>query len=353
MPKIKLKSTRIQDINFFDVVYSLIDLKICDNIDELFTVDEYIPVFPGPIAITVQAKLKIYLHSDVNLRCIILVPLEGTNTVENFLINYKLINYFNNNQLSIISSGDFSTDKSFANIDYFLPLVNDNYNIKIAINQFENIFVPEIKPYKFLYLNKLPRVHRQRLIKLLDKKNLLDNALWSDLSNKKQLPLTYDDYFNGMISSITINNTTHDISWPDGKLFPQLYIDTYFSVITETNFELPYNYCTEKIYKPILMGHPFIAVANYKFYQHLNDRGYKTFNGLIDESFDLIENNDDRLLAIANSIEQLCLTNLDDFLIKAKPICEHNRLNFFREYGEHSKNNYNTLSKFFEKLCLK
>jgi len=352
MPKIKLKSIACQDINFLDIVYSIMDLRICEDVDELFIENDCIPVIQSHdlYTDTILEKLKIYLQNNINLRCIVLDLKEGTNTTNFHFLG--LDRYFNNNQISIISSGNFSNDKSFANIDSYLYCTGDIYNTTVAVNHFDDIFIPRIKPYKFLFLNKNERPHRRRLIDLLNEKKLLDNALWSDLTNDIRLPQTYDDCFNGRVTSYDINNTHFDIGhWPDGRLFPQLYIDTYFSIITETNFEFPYSFCTEKIYKPILMGHPFIAVTSYKFYQHLKDRGYKTFDGLIDESFDLIENNDDRLLAIVNSIEQLCLTNLDDFLIKAKPICEHNRLNFFREYGMVTLNNYNTLAKFFKTLC--
>jgi hypothetical protein len=351
MPKIKLKSIDIQDIKFFDLVYSIIDLRICKDVDELFIVDEYIPVVNQYMLISTPAtleKLKIYLQSNTDLRCIVLYLLEGI--VIRQLTDLGLIEYFDNNQLSMISSANYHSDRSFANIDYFLSLVNNTYNNTQSLNHFDKIFVPRNKPYKFLFLNKRSKYHRQELIKLLNEKNLLEDALWTDLSSNIKLPPNQDDYYNGVLSTISIANTSHDISWPDRVLFPNLYIDTYFSVITETNFRVPYSYCTEKIYKCLLMGHPFVVVTNYKFYQHLKDRGYKTFDGLIDESFDLIEENAERLLAIANAIEKLCLSDLDDFLIKAKPICEHNRLNFLRECGMHSLNNYNTLSNFFKTL---
>jgi hypothetical protein len=48
------------------------------------------------------------------------------------------------------------------------------------------------------------------------------------------------------------------------------YIDTYFSVVTETIFDYPYTFRTEKIWKPMIMGHPFVAAANRGYYRDLH-----------------------------------------------------------------------------------
>jgi hypothetical protein len=55
--------------------------------------------------------------------------------------------------------------------------------------------------------------------------------------------------------------------------------------------------------------------------------GYKTFDGLIDESYDNETDDNKRMLMIVNEVERLCSLNqveLETFLIEAKKIVDHN-----------------------------
>ena len=48
-------------------------------------------------------------------------------------------------------------------------------------------------------------------------------------------------------------------------------------------------FISEKTWKPIMVGHPFIMVGNKNNLKFLKDLGYKTFDKWIDESYDDIE----------------------------------------------------------------
>ena len=346
MPKIKLHTVQaMQDASYFDIIYDQVELIYHDYAD-IFNYE--LIVLNRKHLVTQSQLCKQYLDKSIKNRIILLDILEGTNTTIRMLSRYNLIDYFLvTKQIMVVSSGDFDKNTIFSNIDYFKYMVCGEYNTTISLNQFDNIHTYN-KPYSFLFLNKNPRSHRKLIITKLQERNLLENSLWTDLSRGIKLSHVVDDYFNGNVKNVFLNSTKHDLHWPDGVIFPDLYIKTYFSIVTETNFYEPYSYCTEKIYKPILMGHPFIVVSNYKFYQHLTDRGYKTFGNLIDESFDNIENNEDRMDAIVNSIETLCQQDLDDFLLNVKSICEHNRLNLLREVGMKYMSTYNSLTEFLK-----
>jgi hypothetical protein len=113
--------------------------------------------------------------------------------------------------------------------------------------------------------------------------------------------------------------------WGDAYIEPAPYIDTYFTIVTETVFEDSYSFRTEKIWKPIIMGHPWIAVANHGFYRDIRALGFKTFDGIIDESFDLIEDPQERIERISQVIQYLCRRNLPEFLLQCKSICKYNQ----------------------------
>ena len=90
-------------------------------------------------------------------------------------------------------------------------------------------------------------------------------------------------------------------------------------------FDYPYSFRTEKIWKPIAMGHPFIAVANQGYYKDLHRLGFKTFGHVIDESFDCIENSQDRIERIAQVVEDLCQQDLANFLEQCYNTCKFNQ----------------------------
>ena len=53
--------------------------------------------------------------------------------------------------------------------------------------------------------------------------------------------------------------------------------------------------------------------------------GFKTFGHVIDESFDLIDNNQDRIARIAQVVEDLCQQDLASFLTECYNICKYNQ----------------------------
>jgi len=117
------------------------------------------------------------------------------------------------------------------------------------------------------------------------------------------------------------------LEWGEIYIEPKPYIDTYFSLVTETVFSYPYSFRTEKIWKPIAIGHPWIAVANVGYYRDMRSLGFRTFDHIIDETFDTIDNDMDRITRIRDIVVDLCKStaNLKDFLAAARPVCEYNQ----------------------------
>jgi hypothetical protein len=59
---------------------------------------------------------------------------------------------------------------------------------------------------------------------------------------------------------------------------------------------------------------PFILMAFPRSLEVLRQQGYKTFSPYINEAYDLIENDEDRAIAIANEIERLCQLSDENWL---------------------------------------
>jgi len=107
----------------------------------------------------------------------------------------------------------------------------------------------------------------------------------------------------------------------------QYYKDSMINIISETNFFTPEIHLNEKTYKPIAFKQPFIMMSAPYSLQHLKDVGFKTFDRWWSEDYDLITNNDDRMLEINSIVEEI--TNWSDekkvqFTHEVKDIVEFN-----------------------------
>jgi hypothetical protein len=115
--------------------------------------------------------------------------------------------------------------------------------------------------------------------------------------------------------------------------------ESYFSIVTETVF---YHEETnrpgkdsslngirfgEKIYKPMAYKHPFILLGFTGSLRFLRYFGFKTFHPFINENYDLIDDDNDRMIAIVNEINRLSKLSASEWIEwqnNVKDIVEHN-----------------------------
>lgn len=106
-------------------------------------------------------------------------------------------------------------------------------------------------------------------------------------------------------------------------------------VVTETVYFESKLHLTEKIFKPIIAGRPFILVAAPGNLRYLKSYGFKTFDAWIDESYDSITDHYDRIEAITEQISKLCALRpeqLVDMYQDMKHVLDHNRRHFYEEF---------------------
>jgi len=104
----------------------------------------------------------------------------------------------------------------------------------------------------------------------------------------------------------------------------QVFNDTAYSIITETDHLNPYCCFTEKTSKPMLARRLFVVFAGYKFLHNLRKLGFQTFDGIIDESYDLIEQEQERWSAAFEQVKYLCSKDQQEIYNSIRPIVEHN-----------------------------
>jgi len=157
-----------------------------------------------------------------------------------------------------------------------------------------------------------------RMLQVVDDdiKNIL-LAHKAEITNIPNLYVDTDD-LSINLSSLNDNPTTTT----------KLYEDSYFSVVSETCFfDGVGRFLTEKTFKPIVYQHPFILIAPAKSLEFLRKMGYKTFNPFIDESYDNVENDIERMKLVLKETERLSMlseSELYNFIDQIKPITTHN-----------------------------
>jgi hypothetical protein len=112
-------------------------------------------------------------------------------------------------------------------------------------------------------------------------------------------------------------------------------VDAFWHVVTETVFYYNKLQLTEKIFKPIVSKQPFMLLAAPGNLAYLRSYGFKTFDGIIDESYDLIQDNDARTEAVVKQLSWYCGlsdTEKNNVIQAIEPIVLHNFHHFYDEF---------------------
>ena len=103
-------------------------------------------------------------------------------------------------------------------------------------------------------------------------------------------------------------------------------------LVTETVAHGQRQHLTEKTFKPICLGMPFVIVGTQGSLEYLRSYGFRTFGDLWDESYDTIADTDQRIAAIADLLKQLDslpLAERQQLHAQAQEIVVHNYLHFY------------------------
>lgn len=215
----------------------------------------------------------------------------------------------------------------------------------------------------FLNYNRKFAVHRLKLLIELHKNNLQDKGYWSytnlidEKGKRKQseyflttqqklLEINDPNYFiiNDKdkfickqlddMSPVLIDrplrhddptNYVHDV----GDI--NLYQQTFLSLVSETLYSHKHIFISEKILKPIIIGHPFIVNGSPLLLKQLKLLGFKTFDKWIDESYDIEENFELRLIKIITVLKYIASLDIEALKNIRKemlPVLEYNQKHF-------------------------
>ena len=138
-----------------------------------------------------------------------------------------------------------------------------------------------------------------------------------------------DDVFEQQVLPLNFKNETdHPMQscWLD--LFDES-AESLLYLVTETVATGRRHHLTEKTFKPIAMGMPFVIVGTQGSLKYLRSYGFRTFSDLWDESYDDEPDDHKRIEKIARVLKQLAGSNLQDIFESAHEIIEHNWNHFY------------------------
>jgi hypothetical protein len=158
---------------------------------------------------------------------------------------------------------------------------------------------------------KRPRFHRKMFLDKLMTTGLVDRGLCS-----------FPD--RGLL--INEEEHTDDMFYYIARTHPEYCLKTYVTVVSEPQYyekELS-TFTSEKVFKPIACGHPFIVLGGQRSLEILRGRGYKTFSDYFDESYDTLPDTQ-RMDAIIDVLKYI--DSIEDkvaWFESMKPVLQHN-----------------------------
>jgi hypothetical protein len=225
----------------------------------------------------------------------------------------------------------------------------------VAANQWYRTYrasPPDFKQpisHAFISYNNLAstfRSHRIDLLSRLYSKNLINQGLVSfnspGISSLEKAVYSFAEFPDK--SKEIFEQQKHNLSQTliidcdniQGSLSATIDLDncrkSFVQIVTETVYYQDKLHLTEKVFKPIVAGQPFLLLAAPNNLKYLKSYGFKTFGDYWDENYDSMSDPGDRMNAVVNITEQLCnkpLAELEDMRRDMQDILLHNYNHFY------------------------
>ena len=215
---------------------------------------------------------------------------------------------------------------------------------------------------QFLIYNRAwagTREYRLKFVELLQQHNLVDNCQTSfnPVDPEHNVEYTTHIFKNIEFKPNHIQDTfpvTTAPSHSSADFTMEDYANTKFEVVLETLFDDERIQLTEKILRPIACRHPFILASTKGSLEYLREYGFKTFDGIIDETYDIEEDPVKRLHLIIDVMKAITTWTEEEQIlnwVKINEITKYNKQHFFSDEFANSIVNelkYNLRSAFAE-----
>ena len=169
----------------------------------------------------------------------------------------------------------------------------------------------------FTVLNRLHKSWRALAMADLKSLDILDNSYWSycepGVFDDTECPIEIDDfrglraYTEKFLKSAPYisDELDHDQRNDHSMLIPKYHVNSYCNIVMETHFDADQSggvFLTEKTFKPIKHGQMFFIAGPAGSLQVLRDLGYRVFDNILDNSYDLEPDHTQRWMKLSRAI---------------------------------------------------
>lgn len=193
--------------------------------------------------------------------------------------------------------------------------------------------VIEQQPYNIVHFNRICKPHRIATvvgIETLFNQREKDNILYTLLDNKQLV-----EQVANLFPLLRIPNKFYEpdkLQYDYGVEVNAVHVSEtmyhgYIQFINETTFGNSNLFLTEKTFKVLAAGLPFILNGNPGSLQRLHSLGYKTFHPYIDESYDTEYNDARRLTMVLAEVQRMARMSNEEarqLALSLRDICIHN-----------------------------
>lgn len=214
------------------------------------------------------------------------------------------------------------------------------------INRMQSIVaINQTSTYDFTVLSRWHKSWRLSVMADLHRDGLLENSLFSYDTNfvpdpHDVNPIESDSYSDWQLATQKFlqdgpyrcdefnrqqNNDHHWVNTP-------LYTSSRCHIVLETHFDADGSggtFFTEKTFKCIKFGQPFVIAGPPNSLAELRQMGYKVFDNIIDNTYDTIQDNTQRWLALKNTIRLIKQRDPLDWITHVQHDTQHNQDLFF------------------------
>ena len=275
------------------------------------------------------------LDHSFDLQCWIVLLNDNMRTINNKFNDTLIHSEKNSEQLDLLNKMGFKGAHWFANGYLCAKHWFSNYkDIRIVTER-----TPIVN--KFICPARLIDNQRKYRIQFLNMLNL-EQGIYSLLERDPQTQKTPEEiYPRNKVSPSSFDSHENSSAWIDvaecvhPHWKPTIWKSSFLHVVLETVVDR--QHLTEKIFKPVVLRQPFVLVGGIGSLEYLRSYGFKTFSSFWDESYDEIENLDERMQAIAdivNNIGAMSLNELESMRTGMQEILDHNYNRFYNGFSK-------------------
>lgn len=232
-----------------------------------------------------------------------------------------------------LTDSPLQVSRSYHFLDWFITSVHFYKNVKPSL--LYQLRPHDAKPYMFDALLGRKKPHRTHAHEFLHNHNIASQGIVTYVNDYSLENIAGDDnkwlweseglegHENALWTVDRVKYFGHKMSL--SQVVPlSVYNQSAYSLVCETNFDPGYIFFTEKTVKPILGRRLFIMLSHQYSLAKLREFGFRTFHGIIDESYDEEERAVYRHEAAMEQLKWLCQQDQTKILAKCHDIVNHN-----------------------------